>query len=237
MSEAGVSPEEDRKAWLRRLANEFLKLEALFPITSFLPDEGLPPWVEKVEQEIGATMFPVARIKDDLNLTPNRMGALIGHSCAIAVWMIEALQFEIERAPELDESKFTAEQLEHGAKIFYGIVNDWYPAFRRLAKRALCTSVDRTYDEMTEFLLAYSAGFSRKPKKFGMPDVGHSAMEIYFFMLMYWRGVNALGSVRQLHEVLVNRFGPYRVGELKRIEKICQRIGLHYRKPGRPKEK
>ena len=29
--------------------------------------------------------------------------------------------------------------------------------------------------------------------------------------------------------------GEHRTGDLKRIEKICQRIGLHFRKPGRPK--
>lgn len=68
MSEEG-HPEEDGKAWLRRLANEFLKMETLFPITNFLPEEGLVPWVENLEREICATMFPVAKIKEDLNLT------------------------------------------------------------------------------------------------------------------------------------------------------------------------
>ena len=35
---------------------------------------------------------------------------------------------------------------------------------------------------------------------------------------------------------LVKVFGPYRTGDLKRTEKICQRIGLRYRKAGRPKK-
>jgi hypothetical protein len=35
---------------------------------------------------------------------------------------------------------------------------------------------------------------------------------------------------------LVKVFGTYRAGDLKRTEKICQRIELHYRKPGRPKK-
>ena len=50
---------------------------------------------------------------------------------------------------------------------------------------------------------------------------------------------NADGSAYIEHgknKILVGVFGPHRVGELKRIEKICQRIDLHYRKPGRPKK-
>lgn len=230
-------PLEPCKIWLRRLADEFLKLELLFPMDNFLPEEGLPKWVQNVEREVGATMYPVAKLKDDLNLTPRRMAAILGHSCAFGVWMMEALVCEIENAQEeIDLSKYTPEQVEHAAKFVADVVGNWYPALCRLAKRALCSSVDRTYEEMTDFLLAYSQGFSRKPKKMGMADIGNSAFEIYFFMLTYWRFVDSLKSVHELHQFLVKIFGPHRVGELKRVEKICQRIELHYRKPGRPRK-
>jgi hypothetical protein len=66
---------EHRKAWLRKLADEFAKLEPLFPVPNYLPDEGIPQWAQSVERELGATMFPIAELKDDLNLTPRRMGA------------------------------------------------------------------------------------------------------------------------------------------------------------------
>jgi hypothetical protein len=231
-----IEPEEERKAWLRRLGDELLKLEPLFPIKNLFPEEDLPKWVQNVEREVGATMFPVAKIKDDLNLTPKRMGALIGHSCALGVWIMEGLEYQLNKPEsDIDLSKFTPEQIEHGKKFLEDIVGDWYPALRRLAKRSLCSCVDRSYEEMTEFLLAYSEAFSRKPKKQGVADIGNPTIEIYFFMLTFWRAVNAMRSVHQLHQVLVGVFGPHRVGNLKRVEKICQRIDLHYRKPGRPK--
>jgi hypothetical protein len=201
-----------------------------------LPDDS-PKWVQNVEREVGATLFPVAKIKDDFYLTPRRMGALIGHACALAVWMTENLEHELNKPEsEIDLTQFTPEQIEHGLKLLQGIVEDWYPALRRLAKRALCSCVDQPYEEMMEFLLAYSDAFSRKPKTFKMGDLGNPTIEIYFFMLTFWRAVNALRSVHQLHQCLVGVFGPHRVGELKRVEKICQRIDLHYRKPGRPKK-
>lgn len=224
------------QAWLSKLREEFLKLEPLFPTENFLPDEGLPKWVENVECEIGATMYPVAKLKRDLKLTPKRMGAMLGHSCAYAVWMIEALEVALSKANSgIELRAFTSVQIENDGKFVLGIVGAWYPALRRLAKRALCSAVDQTYEDMTAFLLAYSGAFSQKPKSLGYADVGNSVFEIYIFLLTNWRLVNALHSVRELHELLVKHMGSHRVGELKRVEKICQRIGLHYRKPGRPK--
>jgi hypothetical protein len=55
-------------------------------------------------------------------------------------------------------------------------------------------------------------------------------------MLLCWQLIERMDSVRQLHEVLVKVIGARKIGEQKRIEKICQRIGLSFRKPGRPKK-
>jgi len=143
-----------------------------------------------------------------------------------------------DRPVLFDERKmaYIVEQLEKGADILIKLTDDWYPALRRLAKRALCSCMDQPYDDMKEFLLAYSAAFAQKPTGPGLSSFGSSAIEIYNFMLFYWRIIDRLKSVHHLHEVLVKVFGPYRTGDLKRTEKICQRIGLHYRKPGRPKK-
>ena len=75
---------EDRKAWLRKLADEFVRLELLFPLATVLPDEGEPQWVQNVEREVGAVMLPIARIKDDLSLTPRRMGRLLATPARMA---------------------------------------------------------------------------------------------------------------------------------------------------------
>ena len=53
--------------------------------------------------------------------------------------------------------------------------------------------------------------------------------------MVYHPFIERLGSVSALHTWLRKVMGEYRTGDLKRIEKICQRIGLHFRKPGRPK--
>jgi hypothetical protein len=230
-------PTKHRQAWLRRLADEYIKLESSMPVINFLPDEGCPKWVENIERQMGATLFPVAKLKEEFKLTPRRLAAIIGHQCAIAVWMMEWLDAELENPKLVDGSKFTPEEIQQGEKFIIKLGDEWYPALRRLAKRALASCVDQPYDDMKDFLLAYSSAFAQKPAGRGLGSIGNSAIEIYNFMLVYWRVVERLESVRHLHEVLVKVFGPYRTGDLKRTEKICQRIDLHYRKPGRPKEK
>ena len=107
---------------------------------------------------------------------------------------------------------------------------------RRFAKRALCSCVDQTYEDMTDFLLGYADAFSRKPKTMKVGNICNPTFEIYVFMLLHWPLIERMNSVRKLHEVLVKVIGAPRVGEQKRIEKICQRIGLSFRKPGRPKK-
>jgi len=163
------------------------------------------------------------------------MGGIIGHQCALGAWMMEWFAAQMENVQEMENVAATPAQLEAGAKIARGIIEDWHGALRRLAKRALCLCVDQSYDDMKDFLSAYAEAFAKKPGGLGLGSVGHSAFEIHVVMLTHWRVVAQLGSIHALHGWLVRLFGGHRVGELKRIEKICQRIGLHYRKPGRPK--
>lgn len=237
------NPQEHRAKWLKRLADEFEKLEPLMPI-KFLPD-GIeyPQWVLKVEREFSLVVMPSAKLKDsDLKMTPKRMGAVLGHTCEMAVWMNEWINHQIESDVPMNEAsssekplpEITEDQLEKGLNVL-GSLGDWYLALRRLAKRALCSCVDQTYDNMTDFLLGYADAFSRKPKTFQASNMGNSTFEIYVFMLMYWRLIEVMNSVRQLHETLVTVMGT-RIGDQKRIEKICQRIGLTFRRPGRPKK-
>ncbi len=233
--------EEHRTKWLKRLVAELDKIEVLMPV-KFLPDGvDYPAWVLKVEREFSLVMLPSARLKDpDFKITPKRMGALLGHMCEMAVWTMEWFNYQVESHTDkekspLTEKPLTEEEWEKGQEMLVSF-KDWYGAMRRLAKRALCSCVDQTYEDMTDFLLGFSDAFSRKPKTFQASNIGNPTFEIYVFMLIYWRAVERMDSVRQLHEVLVKVFGANRVGDQKRIEKICQRVGLSFRKPGRPKK-
>jgi hypothetical protein len=76
----------------------------------------------------------------------------------------------------------------------------------------------------------------------GLRGVGHGvegdrsnlATDIHFALAMWWRVVVRFKSVTELHAWLVRMMGAQQVGEKKRIEKICERIGLTLKEPGRP---
>jgi hypothetical protein len=229
--------EEHKAKWLKRLADEVEKIEPLLP-ANFLPNAvEYPQWVRNVKREFSLAMLPAAKLRDaNYEITSKRMGALLGHLCGLAVWMQESLVEKDEARDEKKEIHATETDIQNAQKFFVSF-QAWYDAVRRLAKRALCSSVDQTYHDMTDFLTGYAEGFARKPKTDRASDFGSTNFEIYHFMLRYWRLVEQMESVRQFHEFLVKVFGASKIGDQKRIEKICQRMELHFRKPGRPKGK
>lgn len=233
-------------AWMQRLGTEVARLEEFFPKWPIL-DDGTPDWVKRVEREVASALFPVAKDIELDGFTPRRMGLLLGQNCANAVWLMEwfAEKRREEEArtttgggnPASGESPVLDGRLQAQAdRDVMLIVTKWYPGMRRLAKLSLCSAVDRTYEEMSEFLLGFADGFGRKPGRMGFSEFGSSALEIYVLLLMTWKLVTRFGSVRELHAFLVKVLGSHRTGDLKRLEKICQRMGLSYRKPGRPRK-
>lgn len=223
----------DREAWLKRLSAEMEKLGPLMPFRNPLPESEGPAWVSRSEELLSVSMFPAAKLRDDKKITPKRMGALIGHQCSNAVWMMESFPSEEPKSPDQAVNVKPEEQKRWEA-ILTTLHEQWYPAMRRFAKRALCSCVDQSYEDMVDFLQGYADGFARKPKTSDIRQLGSSVFEILLFLIWNAKAVDRLNSIAHLHQVLVKSLGPYRVGDLKRTEKICQRIGLQYRKPGRP---
>jgi len=246
------TPEQDRKKWLDRLVGELDRIAPIAPF-NFLPDGvEYPRWVRNVEKEFSVALLPAAKVRDaNFEITPKRMGAMIGHICEMAVWMMEWLKYisessvekkaplinKTDEKPLTEEEKKQLKELEESIKAGFEKLSAWYEALRRLAKRTLCLSVDQRYQDMTDFLVGFADGFSRKPKSFKLGEIGNTTFEIYHYMILNWAQIQRMESVRQFHECLVKTFGAHRIGEQKRIEKICQRVGLSFRKPGRPKKK
>ena len=83
--DAEFDPAAHREKWLNRLADEFAKLESAMPVANILPESEGPPWVQNLEREVRLAMFPVAKLKKGLTLTPQRLGGILGHQCAVGV--------------------------------------------------------------------------------------------------------------------------------------------------------
>ena len=218
--------------WMNWLVDEFLKLEALVPV-EILPEGDYPQWVKNVERRFLAGVMPTVKIDQGLEKTPKTLGTFLGQQCANAVWLMELFGQQVLVQEQRKHEPLTQTQMEKGQQLAESLVERWYPGMRQLAKNALCSSVDQTYREMSEFLLGFAMGYASKPTSLGLGGMGDANFEIYVFMLLFWRTVERLKSVRELHDILTKVFGR-RAGDLKRVEKICQRIELTFRRPGRP---
>ena len=61
---------------------------------------------------------------------------------------------------------------------------------------------------------------------------------IAYVMLLFWRDISKFESVAQLYHLLSEASKPMGIEiTLKRVEKLCQRIGLKFKSRGRPKRK
>ena len=61
------------------------------------------------------------------------------------------------------------------------------------------------------------------------------ATPIYLYLLLWRREVKKMKSSADLHRTLERLYGTAIVGDKKRIEQLCRRIGLRFRGRGRPR--
>jgi len=159
------NPIDHQKRWFQKLLAELEKTAVLTPPILFQMDlepVGFPKWAENVEREASFAMLPAAKLRGaNYELTPRRIGALLGHACEKAVWMQEALvkhlelwshKIENEMTKAEIEKLCTKEAIEKGEKILT-LNEKWYNSLRKVAKIALCSCVDQSYEDMSQFLL------------------------------------------------------------------------------------
>jgi hypothetical protein len=112
----------------------------------------------------------------------------------------------------------------------------WYPAFTKFLKETLGSVCDRTYAEAVTFFQAFGGSMSIKPTDLETERTMGVSEKIAFVMILDWRAIAKLQSVGQLHKTLDTALKPHGIViTLKRVEKLCQRIGLRFKGRGRPK--
>jgi hypothetical protein len=101
------------------------------------------------------------------------------------------------------------------------------PDLERAVKFALTLAIEQDYLPCSKFFAAFGRAIERRVSSTG--DIGRTNTQIYVLLLIAWRSVEKLGSIPKLHQVLCKIFGNQPAGTVKRIERICERIGLSYR--------
>jgi hypothetical protein len=131
-----------------------------------------------------------------------------------------------KRNPNLDLAQLQQKETEAHKK--------WRPHFRQFIQETLAAACDRPYVESSAFFHAFAQA-QIEPDDFRTENSMGVGDKIVWAMVMEWQDIAKLQSIGELHRVLEKAFQPHGVVvTYKRIEKLCQRIKLKFKDPGRP---
>lgn len=213
--------------WLRQIVRWMDACESEMPEPAFLKGHW-PEWVRRIGRELMATMFPAAKLKVGRDWTAGELGALLGHRVAYFHAMTHfAVPETSDVFKKLDNKvvRQTQKQLQ-----------DYANAFDVALKRSLALAVDQSHADAAQFFTSFAKGLNKMPSDIQASNFQRSTTRVYCIMLAAWRSVERLKSVHELQQGLCRHMDTHAVGNVKRIEKICQRIGLSFGLPGRPKK-
>ncbi len=217
---------QDRE-WLRRIVARMERVDDKLPEPYWLSGES-PTWVNNVGRELLKTFHPTAKLKVSPHWEPGEVGAILGQQIAY----FDSLEYLV-RPPEgkIDWKKLRlvyGKDIKKRARAYEKKFSEQFlPELERAIKFALKLAIEQEYRACSKFFAAFGRGIERRVS--GVGDIGRTNTRIYILLLVAWRSVEKLGSIPALHKALCRIFGSHLVGELKRIEKMCERLGLSYR--------
>jgi hypothetical protein len=111
----------------------------------------------------------------------------------------------------------------------------WEEILETIITQAFEGHIQGATDSKAHFLEGLTKA-SKEPWLAPYHHPGDRAFPIYAALLFYEDEVEKCKSVAELHRWLTNLLGEIQVSDIKRIEKLCDRIGLRFRGRGRPKK-
>jgi len=221
---------EQTAPWVQAIINRFEAVEDVFPDPTWLQGDW-PHWVKRVAQEIAKASYPTAHFKVGKKWEVGEVAAIIGQEIAYldswAEWM-ETIKITDKQCTEL-KNLFGGDLEERAMEYSRKLTEEFFPAFSDALKFSVNLACEQKYVPMKQFFKAFSKALERRPTSVG--DVGSTATRLYWILLISWRRVEEFGRIPELHRRLCRCvfLGPHVVGPLKRLEKICERVGLSYR--------
>jgi hypothetical protein len=233
-----------QRQWIRGILTRFDALAAQQP----KPFNEGPDWPEWVWNLFGILMgigYPGVKFKNVKKWKAKDLGRFLGRQYAgeyliqggvplssrvieegerAAVWMERRAK---ERNPDLDLAELQ--------KQFVKEMKAWRPIFMKFMQEAVSSACERPYLESSAFFEAFGKAVVMKPDELLTERTMGVGDKICWVMIAMWQEIEQLQSVGQLHRALEQGLKPKGViVKYKRIEKLCQRIKLKFKGPGRP---
>jgi hypothetical protein len=219
-----------KRRWLQQIVARLNRAYKKLPEPYWLKGEW-PNWVSNVARELSKALSPTAHLKVSPDWEPGEVGAILGQQIAYCAYdSMPDLEVWLKKRASWKELRqtFGKDIKERVEKFTTKLEREFVPEFVGALKFAVGLAIEQEYEDTAKFFAALGRAIQRKPTN--AADIGRTNTRIYVFLLTHWRSVEKLGSVPALHKVLCKVFGDRLVGvKVKRVEKICERVGLSYR--------
>lgn len=204
----------------------------------------VPDWVRACSLKLETTLF--AQVTENFAetvFTPYRVGYALGLMRWGSHQATEPPKPEVVRL--LKKRRLSPLARKATGKLIeaFAIKHDLHPLINRKESKYIPPNFRARMRKLDNYGGADSAEYHRGLSD-GLRGIGQGApgekttlaTDLYLTLIMWWRVVVRFQSVTELHLWLTRVLGPQKVGEKKRIEKICERIGLTLREGGRPRK-
>ena len=209
-----------------------------------------PAWVLNVARELVQQAMPAVNIRTPKGITAREVGRAAGQICANVyalgetmspaseafkkVQAFAAISGQYRRVPVVQSARKSMLQGYDLLAVVAAIAQRIETTVIKAFKAALDQD---SRVEAAEFFRGFAEGIC-KPGMTAEPSLvgATTATPIYGRLLVHHTEIEQLKSVRDLRAfLLVRGLSEQVLGDPKRLEKLCERIGLSFRKRGRPK--
>ena len=233
------------RAWVKQTFDRYGKIEELQPVRFDLAGEP-PDWVWKVRATFFGIGYPGLNRKPLRKWTARDLGYYCGRQSALdsVIWnevpLSQTVLLEAERCiasmAKMNELNPNPKWPEVGRQMTAGM-KKWRIIFKRFINEVAIEARSRPYPEASAFAEGFGKGNVIKPNDLASEGKIGVGERIAWVMNMFWPAISKFESVAELHKLLSAAAKPMGIEiTLKRIEKLCQRIGLKFKGRGRPKK-
>ena len=232
-----MSEEIEQPRWIEKAAAALLSAEDGLPVPHSLRGEDFPRWVGNVFTALLKATMPGTIVKDPKLWSPGDLGAFLGNK---TTFWDDPEDYDPARVRQLAKDlKKEGDRVGTVIVIKY-IRRLWmvgWPQYREAASQCFALVVGAApHHQKIKFFRSYLKALQQPQTLDGTPSHATTATPIYSFLMIYWRAVEKLNSMAEFHSLLCRVFGSATMGDQKRVEKICERIGLSFAKAAKAKE-
>jgi hypothetical protein len=230
--------------WIREVLKKFTALDEFQP-EPMNHDPEWPEWVYNLFIMLAGISHPGTKFKNIKKWKAKDLGRLLGRQFAgehlmngqvpVTPQVIRdcekftpwAEKFIKRKSPDFDWDEFHKKN-DPQQKI-------WNLKFNEFMQETLASVCTRPYAESSAFFEAFGKATVMKPHEFETERTLGVGDRLCWVMIVMWPEIERLRSVAELHRALEKGLKPLGiVVRYKRIEKLCQRIKLKFKNPGRP---